>query len=74
MYDPSKPVRILIIDDDEDDFILTSGFLKGIEDRSLDIQWCYNYKAALQQIASKAFLTSSSSDLRKSHEPSGRHR
>ncbi|MBT1698798.1 PAS domain S-box protein [Fulvivirgaceae bacterium PWU4] len=55
MYDPSKPVRILIIDDDEDDFILTSGFLKGIEDRTLDIQWCYNYKAALQQIASKAF-------------------
>lgn len=55
MYDPSKHVRILIIDDDEDDFILTSGFLKGIEDRSLDIQWCYNYKAALQQIASKAF-------------------
>lgn len=55
MYDPSKPVRILIIDDDEDDFILTSGFLKGVEDRTLDIQWCYNYKAALQQIASKAF-------------------
>jgi len=55
MYDPSKPVRILIIDDDEDDFILTSGFLKAIEDRSLDIQWCYNYKTALQHIASKAF-------------------
>jgi PAS domain S-box-containing protein len=55
MYDPSKPVRILIIDDDEDDFILTSGFLKAIEDRLLDIQWCYNYKAALQHITSKAF-------------------
>jgi PAS domain S-box-containing protein len=55
MYDPSKPVRILIIDDDEDDFILTSGFLKAIEDRSLDIQWCYNYKTALQHIAAKAF-------------------
>jgi PAS domain S-box-containing protein len=55
MYDPSKPVRILIIDDDEDDFILTSGFLNAIEDRALDIQWCYNYKSALQQIASKSF-------------------
>jgi PAS domain S-box-containing protein len=55
MYDLSKPVRILIIDDDEDDFILTSGYLKAIQDRVLDIQWCYNYKTALQQIASKAF-------------------
>lgn len=55
MYDPSKPVRILIIDDDEDDYILTSGFLNAIEDRKLEIQWCYNYKTALQHIAAKAF-------------------
>lgn len=48
-------MRILIIDDDEDDFILTSGFLKAIADRSLDIQWCYNYKTALDHISSKAF-------------------
>jgi PAS domain S-box-containing protein len=54
MYDSAKPVRILIIDDDEDDFILTSGFLKGIEDRTLDIQWCYSYKTALEKIAGKA--------------------
>lgn len=54
MYDPSKQVRILIIDDDEDDFILTSGFLKSIEDRTLDIQWCYSYKTALEKIAARA--------------------
>ncbi len=54
MYDPKKPVRILIIDDDEDDYILTSGFLKSIEDRILQIDWCYNYKTALEKIASKA--------------------
>ncbi len=55
MYDTSKQVRILIIDDDEDDFILTSGYLNAIEDRKLDIQWCYNYRAALELIAKKAF-------------------
>jgi PAS domain S-box-containing protein len=55
MLDPGKPVRILIIDDDEDDFILTSGFLKGIEGWALEIQWCYNYKTALQHILAKAF-------------------
>lgn len=51
----SQPVRILIIDDDEDDFILTSGFINSIEDRTFDIQWCYNYNKALEQIASKHF-------------------
>lgn len=55
MYDSSRPVRILIIDDDEDDFILTSGFLQAIEDRKLEIEWCYNYKTALAHIASRAF-------------------
>jgi PAS domain S-box-containing protein len=51
----SNPVRILIIDDDEDDFILTSTFIQGIEDRLFDIQWCYNYKKALELIGRKEF-------------------
>lgn len=55
MVNTSQPVRILIIDDDEDDFILTSGFINSIEDRTFDIQWCYNYKTALEHIASKKF-------------------
>jgi PAS domain S-box-containing protein len=55
MYNSAQPVRILIIDDDEDDFILTSTFIQGIEDRKFDIQWCYNYKQALQHISRKEF-------------------
>jgi PAS domain S-box-containing protein len=55
MHNATQPVRILIIDDDEDDFILTSGFINSIEDRNFDIQWCYNYKTALEHIASKKF-------------------
>lgn len=55
MYDSNKPVRILIIDDDEDDYILTSGYLKDIEDRVLHIEWCYAYKTALELIAAKKF-------------------
>lgn len=55
MINPTQPVRILIIDDDEDDFILTSGFINSIEDRTFDIQWCYNYKTALELITSKKF-------------------
>src|SRR5690606_32406108 len=55
MVDSSQPVKILIIDDDEDDFILTSGFINSIEDHTFDIHWCYNYKTALEYIASKRF-------------------
>jgi PAS domain S-box-containing protein len=55
MVNSPQPVRILIIDDDEDDFILTSGFIKSIVDRTFDIQWCYNYKTALEEIKSKKF-------------------
>jgi PAS domain S-box-containing protein len=55
MQNSTKPVRILIIDDDEDDFILTSTFIQGIEDRTFDIQWCYNYKQAIEIIARKEF-------------------
>jgi PAS domain S-box-containing protein len=55
MVSTSQPVRILIIDDDEDDFILTSGFINSIQDRTFDIQWCYNYKTALEHIAFKKF-------------------
>lgn len=51
----SHSVRILIIDDDEDDFILTSGFINSIADRTFDIQWCYNFKTALDHLASKQF-------------------
>jgi PAS domain S-box-containing protein len=55
MDDNTKPVRILIIDDDEDDFILTKEYLEAIQDRDLVIEWCYNYKTALENIAAKRF-------------------
>jgi PAS domain S-box-containing protein len=55
MFKTPQVVRVLIIDDDEDDFILTSGYIQKIEDRRFDIQWCYNYNAAVQNIASKKF-------------------
>jgi PAS domain S-box-containing protein len=55
MYTSAQPVRILIIDDDEDDFILTSTLIESIEDRTFDIQWCYNYKKAIEIIDRKEF-------------------
>jgi len=50
-----KQVRILIIDDDEDDFFITSEYLKAIPNYDFEIEWCYKYKDALNHICNKKF-------------------
>lgn len=42
--------HILIIDDDEDDFYLTSEFIKKINDRKFQIDWCFRYNDAIEKI------------------------
>ena len=44
------PVKILIIDDDEEDFFLTSQYIKKIRGKEFVIDWCYRYKDALEAI------------------------
>ncbi len=44
--------QILIIDDDEDDFFLTSEYIKKINDREFKIDWCYKYADAIKHIKS----------------------
>lgn len=43
-------VRILIIDDDEDDFFITSEYLKQIQEYQLKIDWCYKFSDAVQHL------------------------
>ena len=43
-------IRILIVDDDEDDFFITSQHIKSIEGRQFEIDWCYDYKKAVDTI------------------------
>lgn len=47
--------RILIIDDDEDDFFITSEYIKKISDRNFQIDWCYKYNDAVNKISNKAY-------------------
>ena len=42
-----KQVRILIIDDDEDDYFITSDYLKNIPGTNFSIDWCYTYADAI---------------------------
>ncbi len=49
-----KPVRVLIVDDEEDDFILTSAQIRDIPSRTFTIEWCSNYKKAVEVIEKAA--------------------
>ncbi len=43
---------ILVIDDDEDDFIITSEYIQSIPGNSYRTEWCKNYNEALKQLRS----------------------
>jgi PAS domain S-box-containing protein len=48
-------VRILIIDDDEDDFFITSEYLKEIQEYQLHIDWCYRFADAVQHLQARSY-------------------
>ncbi len=43
-------IKILIVDDDEDDFLLTSDYIRHIPKAAYQIDWCPKYKDALQHM------------------------
>jgi len=43
-------VRILIIDDDKDDFLIISDFIKHIPENSFQIDWCYTYDQGVEHL------------------------
>ncbi len=45
-----KSARILIVDDDEDDFIITSDFIKSIPGNTFSIEWCSNYNLGIERL------------------------
>ncbi len=47
-------VRILIIDDDEDDFLITSEYIRHIPGASFQIDWCPDFDKALNLICDKS--------------------
>jgi len=56
MNNDNSHIRILIIEDDEDDFFITSQYIKGIpEARKWRIDWCYKYEDAIEHICDKNY-------------------
>ncbi|MBS1687321.1 MAG: response regulator, partial [Bacteroidetes bacterium] len=48
-------VRILIVDDDQDDFIITSEYIKHIPSATFQIDWCPRYDEALRHMMNKDY-------------------
>ena len=46
-------IRILIVDDDEDDFFITSDYIKHIPGSTFEIDWCHRYEDALKRVCEK---------------------
>ena len=44
------PVKILVIDDDEDDFLILKDYINAIREQHFIIDWCSNYKEAVSKI------------------------
>lgn len=46
------PLKVLIIDDDEDDYFITSQYLKEVDAFPMEISWCYNIQEAKKELKS----------------------
>ncbi len=47
---PDTPVRVLLVDDDEDDYVITRNLISEIRDRRYQLEWVDNYDAALDAV------------------------
>ena len=50
MLAPNSQTRILIIEDDEDDFLIIQACIRDIPGRQFIIDWCYKFGEALEHI------------------------
>ncbi len=48
-------LKILIVDDDEDDYFITSDYIKGIPNKEFTVDWSYNYNDAITKLTSHAY-------------------
>lgn len=51
----SQPIHLLLVDDDEDDYIITSGLLTEIEGQRYDVNWVTTYEDALSAISHETY-------------------
>ena len=55
MFSDLPYFKILILDDDEDDFFITDQYIKNIKGYNFETEWRYDYKAALAELSEKKY-------------------
>jgi PAS domain S-box-containing protein len=50
-----KSINVLLVDDDEDDYFLTSEYFEDIKNISFNIEWKSNYESAAKAISEKKY-------------------
>ncbi|MET0463107.1 MAG: ATP-binding protein [Chitinophagaceae bacterium] len=50
----TREFRIVIVDDDEDDFLIISDYIKAIEGGRFVIEWCNDYNSAMEIIRQRS--------------------
>ena len=55
MASNDQVINVLIIDDDEDDFFITSDYMKGIEEYKLKIDWSYKFNEAIELLQKRSY-------------------
>jgi len=55
MLPSSLPTKILIVEDDEDDFLIIEACIRDIPNKEFRVDWCYDYNEALQRIGQRHY-------------------
>src|SRR6478752_4719768 len=50
MYNPHDILRILVVEDDEDDFIIINDYLKKLRNWTCEVKWIYRYEEATEEL------------------------
>jgi len=52
---PNKPIQLLLVDDDEDDFYFTNDYLQAIPNKTFEITWAKSFNEGLEHINESKF-------------------
>ena len=55
VVEPDQPIRVLLVEDDEDDYLITSEMLAGQDRARYVIDWCRGYGEALETIRDRSY-------------------
>ena len=55
MSNVDQPLKILIVDDDEDDYFITSDYIMSIPNKEFKVDWSYNYNDAISKLTTHLY-------------------